>query len=538
MRGLALTKLASNQSGAVAVTYALALTGLIAVAGVGFDFGRLASMDSELQDAADEAALAAATQLDGKSGAITRAQNAVNNYFANSGSSVVNRSLNAHGASALTGVNFTFYTSYDSATDAFGSTTTADSSAKVVKLGINGREVFYALTPVVGLLTSGNVTANAVAGLESGTCKLPPLMVCGPSGSDFPTSSDIGKGLLLKNASGAWAPGNFGYVDFGNGGNTVKQLMGTNSASDACVGGGTLTSEPGQIASATDYMNTRFDIYTSSLTASSCANNGDYCPAKSTRKDFVIKEDYTFAKVSGPPLATPQTYPTAPTRPACGAAIPTGGSRVLGTNWMLMPPASLPTNTVIGFPRDTCHYGGSCGGGNIGNGTWNLSGYRSTHPNVPGGLTTRYAIYQWERDNPGSGLQSSVANTGDPVQWTIGATGNGNGACKKNDANCGYTAIWTNYCSYPNPKMATYHATPKDRRLMTVAVVDCAGASGKSTLAVNKWMDVFLTEPSLDRTSPVTDKKDIYGEVVSVATKPDGTNAFQYYSRNKAVLLR
>ena len=96
MRGLALTKLASNQSGAVAVTYALALTGLIAVAGVGFDFGRLASLDSELQDAADEAALAAATQLDGKSGAITRAQSAVNNYFANSSSSVVNRTLNAN----------------------------------------------------------------------------------------------------------------------------------------------------------------------------------------------------------------------------------------------------------------------------------------------------------------------------------------------------------------------------------------------------------------------------------------------------------
>lgn len=73
---------------------------------------------------------------------------------------------------------------------------------------------------------------------------------------------------------------------------------------------------------------------------------------------------------------------------------------------------------------------------------------------------------------------------------------------------------------------------------MTVAVVDCTGASGKSTLAVKNWMDVFLTEPSWNRGSPATSNMDIYGEVVSVGTRPDGSNAFQYYSRNKVVLLR
>lgn len=529
------TGLIKDDRGAVAATYALVLTGLVVVAGVGFDFGRLAAMDSELQNGADEAALAAATQLDGKTGAITRAQSAVTSYFSNSSSAVVNRTLTAKGASALTGVTFTFYTSYDSATDVFGAVTTADSTAKVVKVGINGREVFYAFTPVVGLLTSGAVTASAVAGLQSGTCKLPPLMICAAAGSDFPTPSDIGKGLFMKQASGAWAPGNFGYVDFGNGGTTVKQLLGTNSAADSCVGGGTLTSEPGQIASATDYMNTRFDIYTNPLTTGDCANNGDYCPAKNTRKDLVIKETYTYPKVSGPRLAVlpaVQTYPAAPGRPACGAPIPVGGSRTVGTDWIPMPTAT----PVVGFPRDTCHYSGTCG--SIGDATWNVAGYRTAHPNVPAGLTTRYAIYQWERDNPGSGLQNGVANTGDPVGWAISKDGNGNAACKVTDTTCGYTATWTNYCSYPNPKMATYHATPKDRRLLTVAVVDCTGANGKSTLPVTKWMDVFLTEPSWNRTSPVTDIKDIYGEVASVATKPDGTNAFQYYSRNKAVLLR
>ena len=62
-----------NESGATAALYALALPALVAIAGVGFDYARLASMDSELQNAADQAALAAVTQLNGQGGACLRA---------------------------------------------------------------------------------------------------------------------------------------------------------------------------------------------------------------------------------------------------------------------------------------------------------------------------------------------------------------------------------------------------------------------------------------------------------------------------------
>ena len=62
-----------NESGATAALYALALPALVAVAGVGFDYARLAGLDSELQNAADQAALAAVTQLDGQTGACARA---------------------------------------------------------------------------------------------------------------------------------------------------------------------------------------------------------------------------------------------------------------------------------------------------------------------------------------------------------------------------------------------------------------------------------------------------------------------------------
>lgn len=229
----AIRRFIDDRSGAVAVTYALALTALVAISGVGFDYARMATMDSELQSAADEAALAAATQLDGRAGAITRAQTAVTSYFANSGSAVVNRTLLANdgAGTAITAVTFTFYESFNSDTDTFGAATTVATAAKVVKVGINARTAFYAFTPIVGAFSSGGMTAEAVAGLQAGTCKLPPLMICGPNGTtDFPTTADIGTGLLMKvGPAGQWFPGNFGYVDFGSGSNMVKQLLGTNS---------------------------------------------------------------------------------------------------------------------------------------------------------------------------------------------------------------------------------------------------------------------------------------------------------------------
>ena len=59
-------KACKDEKGAVAATYAIALIGLIAIAGVAFDYGRLVAIDSELQNGADQAALAGATQLDGE----------------------------------------------------------------------------------------------------------------------------------------------------------------------------------------------------------------------------------------------------------------------------------------------------------------------------------------------------------------------------------------------------------------------------------------------------------------------------------------
>ena len=77
------SQLRSDNSAAVAPTVALSLVALIAIGGVAFDYSRLVTMDTELQNAADQAALAAASQLDQRANACSRANAAAQTLGAN-----------------------------------------------------------------------------------------------------------------------------------------------------------------------------------------------------------------------------------------------------------------------------------------------------------------------------------------------------------------------------------------------------------------------------------------------------------------------
>jgi Flp pilus assembly protein TadG len=164
-----------DERGAVAVTYALALTGLIASAGVSFDYARLASLSSEMHSAADQAALAAATQLDGTSSAIADATLAASNLVHNT-TLLANDNI---ASSAVTVAGLVFYTTYADA-EAGTNPTTDSTKAKFVRVSVNARQAFYAFTPIVGLVSSGNVAAAATAGLGSSICKVPPVFLCNP----------------------------------------------------------------------------------------------------------------------------------------------------------------------------------------------------------------------------------------------------------------------------------------------------------------------------------------------------------------------
>jgi Flp pilus assembly protein TadG len=141
-----LRSLLSCTSGAVAPTVALSLVGLIAAGGLAFDYSRLVGMHSELQNAADQAALAAASQLDGKAGATQRAAEAAANLVANS--TLISNDADTPGVDIDSVVFYhdkakTLVVTRDDAS------TTDDRLAHYVEVTVDGREVFYALTPIV-----------------------------------------------------------------------------------------------------------------------------------------------------------------------------------------------------------------------------------------------------------------------------------------------------------------------------------------------------------------------------------------------------
>ena len=521
-------RLWSDQSGAIAAVYALALPALIAVGGIAFDYARLAAMDTELQNAADQAALAAASQLDGRDDAITRAISAAQGM-------VVNKTRFANDGDA-SGTNvtvpiLTFYTNYNATTDVPGSITNDGSEANFVQVTVGEREAVYALTPVVAAIRSGKIAASAVAGIGSGICEVPPLMFCAPT-NNFPDAADIGKGVRLQPgpANGAWAPGDYGYLDFGNGASGLSTNLGSNQSGQGCFdNSGGIDTEPGNKASVTKALNSRFDIYEPSVTACN-SSNGDFCPAENARKDFSRKEVFEYKNLpysegpGNPDIPLPANYPA---NAICGQT-------------PISPAATVTTSsfdqsaTTKGFTRDTCHINGTCTS-NFGNGTWDVASYfAANHPTatVPSGAgATRYSVYKWELADQANRMSAKEVGS-DPARFKI----TGRGANRKID----FTI--TKYCAHTKPVNGTgvvASATQKDRRVVQVAAVDCAGLNGKGKVKVLQWVDVFLVEPSWDRSTPyATGKSQIYGEIIGVATKPDGSSAFQYFSRNRPYLVK
>ena len=552
-----LFQLARHKRGAVAPTIAMALFALIGAGGIAFDYARLASLDTELQNAADQAALAAATQLDRSTGARARATDAIQSNgsvkarlaanftrFANDG--------NADGTKVEIAA-ITFCKSFD---DSVANTTTAcvattvDTEARFVVVTTSVRTADFALTPIVGAF-SGSTSATAVAGIESSICNVAPLLVCTPS-DDFPTDADTGKGMILKTAGGsAWAPGNYGFLDFGNGNPAVLNALLGNGL-NGCQGQDDNQTEPGN-KNATDAINTRMDVYAGNNKndASKCVpSTGVACPAQDTRKDMTITMTYEFTQL--------KTNTTAPTPAVCGTAATGNGNPNPKITYAAVDFAQ--NGAAKQFGRDTCHYTGTCplagGARNFGNAAWDRTGYlAANHPGITaaaiatavgGGATaanlTRYQVYKWEIANTGSGKL-------DPLQ--IGATAAGTNPNPKITGN-NATYTFTKKCAFNKPRFATAAATTvKDRRILPIVAANCTNLKGKGAAfedyVILRVFDIFLTEPSLQRSAAETgitgatqstDDKEIYGEIIGPAAPVGGGGGFQYYSRSRPYLVR
>jgi len=559
-----------NADGAVAPTVALSLTALIAAGGIAFDYARLASMDTELQDAADQAALAAATQLDRQDGACVRAAAAASNLLSNktlfandhadSGTTV---DVPTSGVTDCTGNDaIQFYQSYDQATDTPGDVATDDSNAKVVIVSITPRHAVYTLTPIVAALRSGNISAQAVASLSSAICKMPPVMICNPEETSTDTSFDaadyIGDGLRLTavgNGAGGWSPGNFGYLDTQTGVNGAPDLregLGWNVPAGECVSADGVDTKPGATVTVTDSFNTRFDIYQNGNT--SCPTGGSCSASINSVKDVRRPANGNQCKF---------------VNNGNGWQLDANGNGYYGLNYPATA-AALPstiTPSAMGHPRDECHAvsnSGSCTGGRMGDGNWDVDAYfrtnyvRTTIGSSGQAVGTYWTAADWKantglsttvsRNVPGTSQQNpAYASRYNVYTWEI---------AHRNQSVDGVTvlgarspsATGTTLVSYGSPQCSASQgygsgqipsATTPDRRRISVAVVNCLanGVKGNSTgVPVEKWIDVFLVEPSLQRAR--TNDGDIYVEIIGETVNSGNSNASQVVMHQVPYLIK
>jgi Flp pilus assembly protein TadG len=482
--------LGREEGGATAAVVGLSLFALVATGGIAFDYARLAGMHTELQGAADQAALAAAGQLDRRAGALTRARSAAATLIANE-----TRLANDGAGRAISVPTILFYTGYSDTTGPFG-LTAVDADARYVKVSVGARTAAFALTPVVGALSSGTVGATALAGVGSAICNTPPVMICNPqepaanTDLNYPFTANAGVGIRLT-AGSPDTPGNFGFLEtgFGTGANNLAKALGYDATPGSCRASLSITTKPGLNASVMNALNTRFDIFTNG--ASTCPAGGTCSPSINVRKDLVHRSNQCGTTGNGWQFVPALAY------------LPTSAT---------VPLATGVTPRVMGHPRDMCHavsLSGSCAGGRIGDGVWDRAAYfranypamATTWPSVTGlsATATRYAVYLWENAH----RSDLVARDGTP------AFPNPNQNLRTDSGPaCGVSGI-------------TPGASVVDRRRMSVAVVNCRaaqinGSTGNVPVAMN--LDVFLVEPSLKRSDAGgvqrTSDSDIYVEVI------------------------
>ncbi len=526
-----LRKIWKNEEGAVAPIVALSLTGLIAAAGIAIDYTHLEALHTEVQGAADQAALAAASQLDGKSGACARAAAAAvhmlnnNALFANGSAS---RAISVTEESTCDGTGkIQFYQSYNQSTDTAGTAANSDANAAVVIVQVDAKQAAYALTPIVNLFSSGDITGTAIASIGHAICKTPPVMVCNPNEPASNTNDSLaysptpGQGLNLITGD-ATTPGNFGWLQSNNGpgASNLAEELGYNQPPGDCQPAQGVTTKTGLTKSVLNAFNTRFDDYANGNQTCPNQGGGTCSPSDVERKDLVCS---TSGK--GTPTGCSNGNWSEASTPY---RLPSTGS---GKN-LVYTVGDLPTDmsqdpTIMGYPPDECHMTSGTGAcGVAGNGTWDRNAYFRVNYKwdastwqAQTGLTataTRYQVYQWERShNSVGGNGISVPQPDKGNAYAFGQPANGIAGVS------------------PGTGQA-------DRRVMSVAVLNCQalGLHGHASgVPVAAWTNVFLVQPAVSRSGTPFSDSNIYVEMIGL-TSVNTDITSQVVLRDKPYLIK
>lgn len=472
--GRPVSDFAGNEDGAILVFWGLALVVVLGMVALSFDIGRLAATQSELQSYADQVALAAAGELDGRNDSITRATAAAASLIADS-QTFGNGSRNLGGG---TDYQIGFYSSLpstgDTASLAPGQTTVAR-NAIYAGVVVNQKTVGFSFGSVLTTLLGGapiapTTGASAVAGFTQYACDITPMMFCIP-GPSFDASNPATIGDMIRLRSGgqgaAWGPGNFGFLEpsslaldstgncagAGGTGPMLRCVLGAAGSITQCFAQRGVDTEPGQKVGITnDAINTRFDMWSGAMKSE--MNNPAYAPAAN-----VIK----------------------------GVKPKSGNS----CNWNNV----VATTDTMAIPRDDCFPGcAPYGDGNwsAGRAAYVAKNYGGTDPHP--GAQTRYQYYLAEiAAAGGTGSTSRILPPG--------RSESGRPMCSSNQD--------------PDP----------ERRVIIAAGVDCATnpISGRTTgVPVHQFVKMFLTEPVVDNGGG-SSALDIYAEIIGSASGNGGS---------------
>ena len=442
--------LKEDDRGGVLVLFAAMLAIFFGIVALSFDFGRLSATQSELQSFADNVALAAAGELDGRDDAIDRATTAAATLVAD---------WQSYGEGSNTlGPDDYSLAFYAVRPDDAGTVTptTSGRAAGYVSVRVHPRTV----SPIFGAAfaaLSGETTgtdqteAYAVAGFTSYACDITPMMFCAP-GPDFKAEDYIGASMQLRLSGGnSWGPGAFGFIDPSA---TMIDQAGvcageTGSKLDMCliaaVGNRTSCFATNGVDIATGQrvgnyeaaLNVRFDIYRSS--ANSLRNNPLYPPAPNVLSGYEAESGQCF-----------------------------------GQN-------PIPVDTKAGLPPDDCHALGLCsywgdGDWSIGRAEYVLRNYSGVDPHPD--AQTRYDYYVAELER----LENAKGQERRFLEDLI------------------------------SPQCSNRQPGGPERRVFVAAAIDCVSnpvGGGASNVPVLEFVEVFMLAPvGVDGT------RDVWVEVI------------------------
>lgn len=302
-----LAKSKSRQHGAVAIIVAICLTLLIGMIGLVVDVGHMFVIKTELQNAADSCALAAARELDGTVDGLERAENAGRTVGQRNNVDLQNESVSILPSDVTFSDNLSPNSNYVSRTDG------AAVSSDYVMCTLRRSGIAMWFMQAVGFGDQA-VGARAVATLEpSQTSCAIPLGVCKPPASPPPTCEDgsapdsrgmcVGQWYSGKFEAGGGETGSFNWIDFTPPAGGASELASVLEGPGQC--NLAITNQVGQsgvVQSAAVAWNSRFGLYKSgggnpSLTSAAPDFTGhayttaSWPAGRNALSDFLAKRD-------------------------------------------------------------------------------------------------------------------------------------------------------------------------------------------------------------------------------------------------------